>query len=167
MGFIEEHFDAEIAVLLAVVGSFWGLLRHNDTRDKEHLKEWLKRIENEMQELSLDVKKISNSVVSIDAIKKLDDDIDALQKEINLARERMVSTERMQQLNTEFEGLRAIIQKTREQMLQVAAKEKADAEKIIETIIRLEKTVESKADKGNCHLMHAANIQKMHKNTTE
>jgi hypothetical protein len=155
MSFIEEHFDAEVAVVLAVAGAFWGLIRHNDSRDKEHLKDWLKRIESDMSELASDVKRISNNVVSIDAIKKLDDDIDALQKELNLAREKMVSSERIMQLSTEFEGLRSIIQKTREQMLQVATKEKSDTEKINESIARLDKAVEQKTDKSNCQLMHS------------
>jgi hypothetical protein len=156
MSFIEEHFDAEIAVILAVAGSFWGLLRHNDNREKEHLKDILKRIEDDMQELAADIKRISNNVVSIDAIKKLDEDIDILQKELNLAREKMVSNERVRQLDSEFEGLRAIIQKTREQMLQLATKESADTKGITESLLRLEKAIDTKADKGNCHLLHAA-----------
>jgi predicted nucleic acid-binding Zn-ribbon protein len=159
VSFIEEHFDAEIAVLLAVGGAFWGLLRHNDARDKEHLKEWLKRIEDDLQELAGDVKTISNNVVSIDAIRNLNDEIDELQKEINLTRERAVSVERVKQLTEEFETLRGVIQRTREQMLQIAAKEKADADKAVESIARLDKAIESKADKGNCALIHANTIK--------
>jgi predicted nucleic acid-binding Zn-ribbon protein len=164
VSFIEEHFDAEIALILSVCGAFWGLLRHNDSRDKEHLREWLKRMEDDMNELTADVKRISNNVVGIDAIKSLNEDIDALQREINIARERMVSAERLKQLSTEFEGLRSIIQKTREQMLQVATKENADTNRLNESLSRIEKAVEAKADKSNCHLIHAAALKKKDSN---
>ena len=159
MGFFEEHFDAEMGAILAIGSAFWGLVRHNDVRDKEHLKECLKRIEDDMEDLSADVKRISSHMVSIDTINKLDDDIDALQRELNLTREKMVSNERVKELDTEFEGLRSIIQKTREQMLQVANKGDSDAARVTETLKRLEKTVDAKADRSTCPMMHSAALK--------
>jgi hypothetical protein len=149
-GFIEEHFDAEIGVLMAVVGAFWGLLRHNDTQSKEHLKQWLERLEKNIDEMRVELKEIGENIVPPEQIAKMDDEISELQKEINLAREKSVSAERMAKMDLEFQGLRTMIQKTREAVIQSATKEKEDLRRTEESIARLEKKIDAKVDERMC-----------------
>lgn len=161
--FLEEHFDTEVTIVIAILGSFWGLIRHSDSKEKEHSKDQLQRIEKDLKDVSTDIKLISANLITFDDIKKLDDDISEVQKELNLMRERMVSHERMKELDGQFSSIRGIIQKTREQMIQLAIKEKANAEKVSEAMQRIEKAVESKADKNNCSMIHASTIKQAFK----
>lgn len=161
--FIEEHFDTEVTLALAICGAFWGMFKRGENQEREHLKEWLKRIEDDIKEIDAEVKLISNSVASVEMVKELNEDISELQKAINIARERAVSIERVARLSDEFQGLREIIQKTREQMLQVATKERADITKINESLLRIERTIATKVDKTSCKLIHNQMIQTVEK----
>jgi hypothetical protein len=154
MSFIEEHFDAEVAIVSTVAAAFWGLLRINDSQEKQHLRQWLGRIEAELDGVSKELKVISSTMVNGGAIKRIDDDISDVQKQINLTREKLISIERIKEIEAGHDSLRSMIQKTREQMLQVATKENSDASKINESIARIEKELEKKADKNNCQIMH-------------
>ncbi|MGB4498360.1 MAG: hypothetical protein WBI40_06655 [Methylococcaceae bacterium] len=147
--FIEEHFDAEVGVIMAVVSAFWGLLRHNDSQHKEHLKHWLERIEKNVNEMRVELKEITENLVCPEQITKMDDEISELQKEINLAREKSVSAERMAKMEMEFQGLRSIIQKTREAVIQTASERRA----VTESLSRIENQVNTKVDSETCKLM--------------
>jgi predicted nucleic acid-binding Zn-ribbon protein len=153
MGFIEEHFDAEVAVVMGIGGVIWGLLRFIDNQHKEHLKQWLERIEKNVNEIRSELKEITENLVCPEQIAKMDDEISALQKEINLAREKSVSVERIAKMDVEFQGLRSAIQKTREAMIQAATKEKEDLRRTEESLVRIEKKIDSKVDEKTCHLM--------------
>lgn len=152
MSFIEEHFDAEIAVLLAVCGGFWGLLKHNDSQEKEHLKQWLTRLESSIVEMRIELREIIENSVSEERISKMDDEIAAMQKEIGSAREKAVSIERITKLDLDFQVLRDAIQKIREAIIRSATKEKEDLRRTEESIIRLEKKIDLKLDERTCNM---------------
>jgi hypothetical protein len=144
--FVEEHFDAEIGVIMAIVGAFWGLLRHNDTQHKEHLKSWLERLEKSITEMRIELREISESVVPPEQIAKMDDEIAVLQKDISTIREKSVSVEQVSKIDIEFQRIRTMIQKIREVVIQTATKEKEDLRRTEESLLRLEKKVDSKLD---------------------
>lgn len=153
MSFIEEHFDAEVAILLGIGSVIWGLLRFIDSQQKEHLKQWLERIEKNVNEMRLELKDIAENLVCPEQIAKMDDEISALQKEINLVREKSISVERIAKMDSEFQGLRTAIQKTREAMIQAATKEKEDLRRTEESLVRIEKKVDSKMDEKTCNFI--------------
>jgi hypothetical protein len=153
MSFIEEHFDTEVAFLITVFGAFWGLLRHNDTQHKEHLKDWLERLEKNMVEIRDEMKEISENLVLPAHILKMDSEIESLQKEIILAREKTVSIERIKRMDLDFQSLREMIQKIKEIVLQLVTKEKEDLRHTEESLMRLEKKIDSKLDERTCNVL--------------
>lgn len=153
MSFIEEHFDTEVAFLITVFGAFWGLLRRNDTQHKEHLKDWLERLEKNMVEMRDEMKEISENLVLPAQILKMDSEIESLQKEIILAREKTVSIERIKRMDLDFQSLREMIQKIKEIVLQLVTKEKEDLRHTEESLMRLEKKIDSKLDERTCNVL--------------
>lgn len=147
MSFFEEHFDAEAAIVMGVVGAFWGLLRHNDAQQKQHVQASMSRIEDNIDEMQLELKALSNDVVSQSQMTKMDEELSELQKDLNIMREKAVSIERINKIDVEFQGLRETIQRTREAMIKNATAGAESAKRTEDSVERLEKRLDLRCSK--------------------
>jgi ribosomal protein S4 len=147
MSFVEEHLDIEATVLMAVVASFWGVLRYADSLYKDQVKSGMSRIEKSIDELKAEVNLIGNDMVNQDQVVKMDNEMTEIQKQINLLREKTVSEERMAKMDKEFQGLRETIQKTREAMIQGGSTAVENEKRTEATLARLEKRLDMRCSK--------------------